>query len=302
MEEINRLNIKESLSVLEIYLENHYGYSWEFSSEICTLLESIIDYYGLEYASGIIEAAKNCKIEILPNKNDVSLFKYKEGDYVSTPIIQEGNLIDSAKKIVLPPNYNMVNQSYRGILIKQLLRLIRSSQNEFISSNGLIEQREGFKKTTFKIEDDGTLTKLRVIGNGFEEGYLDNAELEIMRTKGFDANFELSGGNDYSRLIAGYLNNVLNLKNIINLASLTGETQDLESILIEHVGMSLSEFLTKLDKLQELESKRKNSTSNEMQQMALKELEEYFKTQIAPIIGKLKENVEIGQETKLKSI
>ena len=166
MEKIDKL----MLSTLEKSLEEKYGYSWEFSSEICTLIESIIEYYGNDYARIIIDAIKDCKVEILQKgKNDVSRIKYNDGMYISIPVIDHGVITEINKRIILPPSYNMYNQAYRGILLSQLLRLVRSSKNEFEITNGFLIQREGLATTKYKLNDN-SLEKISDIGIGYESG------------------------------------------------------------------------------------------------------------------------------------
>ena len=63
--EKSKSQVKVELAELEKLLETKYGYSWDFSSEICTIVESIIDYYGIEYTKKGIIAFKITKILFL---------------------------------------------------------------------------------------------------------------------------------------------------------------------------------------------------------------------------------------------
>ena len=300
MEEIDSLKVKASLAALEVYLENHHGYSWDLASEICTLLEDIINYYGYEYSDDIVEAVKNCKIEIFPKtKNDVSALKYSEGEFMSTPIIKGGLLIGCDRKIILPPNYNTDSQSYRGILIKQLLKLVRSSKDEYQIANDILVQRDGFNKTVYRIQKDDTLEKQSEIGISYENGTIDNSELEIMRAN-YDENFELPGGNDYERLLVGFMEGPLALKEINNRAAMSGDFQVCEQVFEEHLGMTFNEFLTTIDRLHELETRRKFSSDEYAQRDSLSELEHYFRTQVAPIMHNMLISIE-EQNKKVNS-
>lgn len=290
MEKIDNLNLKEMLSTLEKSLEEKYGYSWDFSSEICTIVESIIEHYGIEYARIVIDAIKECKIEILQKKeNDVSTIKYNGGMYISLPVIDKGVISKVNKKIILPPNYNMESVSYRGVLLSQILKLIRSCENEFDIANGTLIQREGLAQTTYKLKDDNSLESVSNVGVGYEKGSLDNATLNIMRNN-FDENFELTSGNDYERLLTGYLEDSLGLKETFDKAGLTGDFGELKSVL-ENADMSLDEFLLKIDKLEELERKRKKSTDDISQRQSIEGLEQYYSHELTEMISKIEQRL-----------
>ena len=294
MEKIDKL----MLSTLEKSLEEKFGYSWDFSSEICTLIESIIEYYGSEYADIIIEAIKDCKVEILQTgKIDVSRIKYNDGMYISIPIIDNGVITRVNRKIILPQSYNMDNQSYRGILISQLLRLIRSFKNEFDLTNGILIQREGITTTQYMLKDDNTLEKISSIGIGYEKGSLDNATLNIMRNH-YANNFELQNGNDYERLFAGYIENSLELKDVFDAAALTKSFSELKS-KIESADIRLDDFLTKIDKLDELESNRKNSIDDVSQKQSIDRLESYYSHELTEIVSKIENSLKEKNSPKV---
>ena len=299
MGKINNLNVKEMLAALEISLENKYGYSWELASEICVIAESIIQYYGVEYANDIINAVMNCRVEILSKPtNDISAFKYKDGMYVSNPIIENGTIVNVDKKIVLPPNYNFDNQAYRGMLLNQMLKLVRSYNNEFRLTRDTLQQREGFKITTHQLKDD-KLLNISEKGIGYEVGSLDNTELTIMLNE-FDSYFELPGGNDYERIVAGFLEDTLGLKEITNAASINGNLNEYSSEFQLRTGYSLDEFLNRIDILHELENKRKNSKDDNTQKEVLKELEEYFRTQVAPMMQAMSIHLDEAAKKRIK--
>lgn len=284
-EQFNRtlsLEQRFKLADLTIDLINRYNYSWELSSDICELLEEIIIFYGGEYANQIIETIKSCKVEILPNKNDVSVLKYKNGEYVSTPIIKDGNLIRTDKKIILPPSYNHENPGYRGILLNQLLKVARSSQNEYQFGDKTIEQRQGFKKTTYKINEDDSLTEIGKLGEGYEISSLANAEHIIMSKK--YSKYEPTNIHEKELCTAAFFEDeeMLGIKNI-NDALITGNFNVLANNFQEHTGISLDEFLERVDKLHELWKKCQASIDDKVRKSAEEEFNKFFDTQIVPV-------------------
>ena len=284
-EQFNRtlsLEQRFKLADLTIDLINRYSYSWELSSDICELLEEIIIFYGERYADQIIETIKTCKVEILPNKNDVSVLKYKNGKYISTPIIKDGVLIRTDKKIILPPSYNHENPAYRGILLNQLLKAARSSQNEYHFGDKTIEQRQGFKKTTYKINEDDSLTEIGKLGEGYEICSLANAEHIIMSKK--YSKYEPTNAHEKELNTSVFFEDeeMLGIKNI-NDAVMTGNYDVLTNNFQEHAGISFDEFLERVDRLHELWKKCQASIDDKIRKSAEDEFNKHFDTQIVPV-------------------
>lgn len=290
--------MEKMLCDLKQDLITKYNYSEDLAETIVLTAESIIDYYGKEYESTLLDAIYSCPFKIKePSKRNISSFRNRDGYFSSKPVLtKEGNnvLVGSVQKeIVLPNTFNTDNPAYLGVLNNRMIELVNSTLNEYTINGGELIQRQGLMTTTYSINDDLELTKQSEVGRGLSEGINSYQTLSIMRSD-YDQSYEPIG-SDYTRIIAGSLIDGLGLKDIIISSLVTKNTSELENVIADNIGISLEEFLKKIDKITELETKMSN-TLDDSRESIIAEIEENFANEVAPLIRNLNTSLERSEE------
>lgn len=292
-----------------------FDYDEDFAEDIAIMADSLINYFGDEYSGLIYDALLSCKICIAPSNRTVTLRdninsileseelidKFSEEDLqnnslglLSSPEItfEDGvfKVTGINKIIILPSHFNSSNPDSLGILAKECIKLIKSELNTYtiedntlITKSGILTRKESLKSTKTKIKRKCIEEK----GTSLKHGLDSYDQLCLIRTE-YNNDYDVHG-NDYSRIVAGFLLDYLNLKSEIRKAEILHNDSDLREVFTSTLKKPLEDFLKMTDELTHLEHARKQSLtgSDEDVLKARNKLDFYFSTTVATTMRSL---------------
>ncbi len=314
-------------------IKQKYSYDDDLAETIAMTAESLIDYFGVEYESLILEAISSCKYviakkekeidgklspvfenvyDVLKRENmilDIKGTTISDGDlkrasgvYTSVPKLSftdgKYNIDKIDRIIVLGSHFNKDNPASLGLIAHETMHMIKSYINEFTIDGDKLVERRGLGKTEYKLtnSNDGiNLSLEKETGVGIEEGLNSYDELKLVRTA-YDSNYE-TYGYAYQRVVAGILIDNINLDEYIKKAQLTGNTEELKNIFDENILGGYDEFIRDLDSTVELEYKRFEYILDiEKSKEYLNELDKIFEERLVPKLQSIKKSLENSQE------
>lgn len=303
-----------------------YGYDEEMAENLSVMAESFCDHYGEDFRSSIYNALLSCKVIKAQTRQNsacetVKEVLEKEGmeDTVSkSPLVKEDMKTatvafkavprisheDGAFKIdrvdrviVLGARFNWESPASLGDLAREFDKLVNSYLNGYtiegdtlVIKTGLATRTETLKKTTRGIKRTFASSN----GIGLERGMNVYTELKLIR-ESYCSLFDVIG-DDYERLIAGFVVDCLGLGEIINVARLTKDTSELQTVFDANMANGYEAFLDEVDKLSSLEVKRVHSLEdNEALSKISQQISSQFCYSIAPLVREMEANLKSSE-------
>lgn len=296
-----------------------HGYREDFAQDLSIMCETLIDYFGKTYENVITDALMKTKFviaqkrprsninetvfDVLTRENmidetsDIEFLKRTTSTFVNKPTVIQDNgtykLVNTNMMVVLPGYFNSSNPDSISILAKEAMNAVKSCINGLTIENNNLIERHGLEVTTYSLsEQNGQILRKKESskGSGLENGLNSYHQLAITRSF-YDTTFEISG-NDYERLVAGYLCDNLNLKDLIFEAQITKNTDSLQEVLDNQYPNGYKSLLAILDELDKLEKERYESILDNQQLKATNaKLEEHFQNAVAPLIRNISNNL-----------
>lgn len=307
-------------------LKERYGYTEDFAQDLSIMAESITDYLGTSYEEIVHSSMLSCEYCIAglkkgtniyetvldvakrngmienANTETIELLKRSESAYLSVPHIENDGdnfqIKDTKKLIVLPRTFDSRSPVSLATLAKESLTLVKSSIGEYTIEGSEIVERRGLaeKRTAISINDDGNITfgTQKQIGTGLENALTSYDELSVIRSS-YDDSYDTQS-YPQGRLIAGYLEQNIGLRDLIWEAQITKNKDELALVFNNTMEISYSEFLSRMDKLEEIERKRFTATplSNDYHE---NECVDYIATSIAPAIQEMQKQLNTAEMT-----
>lgn len=300
---------RELLSDYKDRLMERHGYDEGFAQDLAVMADSIIDYYGPAYKDTVEEAilstkyiiSKRLKNSIIYERPD-SIIKRELTDCItdkkepingpigaSAPSISFNGTdfhIDSIERVVALPHYFDSNNpdSMAGItretlgIIDEYLRGYEIDGENLIIRRGLSEQIEKLSVSLDGKVDRETIDKF---GMSLEEGILKYDTLSIIR-ESYDPTYD-SSQETASRLIAGFISDGLELRDVLREGRITKNIELLREALASRFGTDLDELSRRMDYLSNLEKSKLNNLYDACRAKQLDEtIDRYFEKSVAP--------------------
>ena len=205
------------------------GSNEKLAYAVGSIYDSLICEYGEKYENIILSAILSAKYEIAKDhrvlangkksklkedvkavlkRNNFSLDFVTKKDlenkfiYASYPIIENGEIREIKRIIVMPEYFNDESPASIGMLVNSINTLVKSYVNEYKIENNTIIRRRGLATYSYDINSKKLLDSK---GFGLEEGLNSYDEMKIVR-KYFDQDekYDLEKPND-NVLVAGML-------------------------------------------------------------------------------------------------
>lgn len=320
---------KELLCDYKDRLIEKHGYGEQFAQDLAVMTESLEEYLGPEYSKVVrdtvlstsyVQAGRKKGSNIYETTDDVldRTCKYNKmflkekkpiGPVgVSVPDItwdgKNFNINEIERVVALPHYFDANNPDSMAGISRETMRLISGSLRGYSIEDDTLTISSGFSQETHKLTlnpiGDVDIKPIKKVGTGLEEGLLRYDELKFTREY-YDPKYD-TPQEPTSRLIAGFLSDGLGLEDMLREARITKDQEPLRNALSSTMGVDLDEFSRRMDILQDLEKlKSKNLNDVEKFKSLNGAIDEYFETDIVPIVRDIQASMTAEQQDSFQT-
>lgn len=303
-----------------------HGYSEELAQDIAVMADSIVEHYGSEYESTVLDAVASTKVvvvdtykksgiretvhDVLEREGMLEEVKGEErqnlvgvrnidGIYRERPHISFSNgeyHIDSVERIaVINSSYTPDSPYFLGKLAGELLKAVNSHLRPYEIDGNTMTVRQGLSVRTEKLSrkgDDVTRKFVSETGVGLEASINYYDKMSLIRNS-YYTDYDLDGYMT-STLVGGNVLDLLKLRDMVRVAQVTKDTEALTAMFDSHMPEGYQAFVGAVDELYAIERQRASTVDSEELMTANDRLEQVFQDRIVPMMRHMKTSMKLG--------